>query len=120
MSFLSAFIDVVIRFNDELIQLYPNEQEFKTGKSAILLIKKANPRMLVHIFKSYIDPWREHIQRRDESFFMQKDYTDEAMNNENILMLIGRLKKNWSTIGDKNQLAIWKYLDTLILLVDKC
>lgn len=120
MSFLNAFLDVVLRFNNELIELYPDEIEFKTGKAAILLIKKTNPRLLVHIFKAYIDPWREQIQNRDESFFMQKDYTQEAMDNQNILMLIGRLKEKWQYIGDKNQLAIWKYIDTLILLVDKC
>lgn len=120
MTFLNAFIDVVLRFNDELIELYPDEIQFKTGKAAISLVKKTNPRLLVHIFKAYIDPWREHIQNHDETFFMQKDYTEEAMDNQSILMLIGRLKEKWSTIGDKNQTAIWKYMDTLILLVDKC
>ena len=120
MSFLRAFVDVVSRFNDELIDLYPNEIEFKTGRSAIILIKKTNPRMLFHIFKGYIDPWREHIQNRDESFFIHKDFQEEVVNNQNILMLIERLKKNWNTIGEKNQATTWKYLDTLILLMDKC
>ena len=120
MSFLSAFGDVIIRFNDELIELYPDEIEFKTGRAAIILIKKTNPRMLIHIFKAYIDPWREQIQNHDESFFMQKDYSDEVMDDKNILMLIKRLKEKWCSIGEKNQLAIWKYLNTLILLMDKC
>ena len=120
MSFLNAFTDVVVRFADELIELYPDELQFKTGKSAIVLIKRTNPRLLVHIFKAYIDPWREHIQKRDESFFMSKDYTKEAMEDENVLMLISRLKDKWPNIGEKNQNAIWKYMDTLILLMDKC
>ena len=45
MSFLNAFTDVVVRFADELIELYPDEIQFKTGKSAIVLIKRTNPRI---------------------------------------------------------------------------
>ena len=44
----------------------------------------------------------------------------EAMEDENVLMLISRLKDKWPNIGEKNQNAIWKYMDTLILLMDKC
>lgn len=120
MSFLSAFTDVVIRFNDELIELYPDEQEFKTGKTAIMLVKRTNPRMLLNIFKAYITPWREQIEKRDETFFMEKDYKEEVVGDQNILMLIERLKEKWSYIGDVNQLAIWKYLQTLVVLMDKC
>ena len=51
---------------------------------------------------------------------MSKDYTKEAMEDQNVLMLISRLKDKWPNIGEKNQTAIWKYMDTLILLMDKC
>jgi hypothetical protein len=120
MSFLTAFTDLVIRFNDELIGLYPTEIEFKTGKTAIQLIKRTNPRMLLLIFKAYIEPWRVQIQNKDEIFFMEKDYKNEVVGDQNILMLIERLKEKWEHIGTDNQNAIWKYLQTLIVLMDKC
>lgn len=120
MSFLSAFTDLVLRFNDELIELYPNEIEFKTGKTAIQLIKKTNPRMLLQIFKTYIEPYREKVMNKDESFFMNKNYEEDTGSYQNILMLIGRLKEKWEDIGEDNQTAIWKYIQTLIILMDKC
>jgi hypothetical protein len=85
-----------------------------------MLVKKTNPRMLLQIFKTYITPWKNEIQTRDESFFMEKDYNDEVVGDQNILMLIERLKEKWLYIGEMNQDAIWKYLQTLIILMDKC
>ena len=119
-SFLTAFCNLIIRFNEELIDTFPNEQEFKTVKTAIMLMKQTNPRLLLNLFVSYIEPWKEYVTNRNESFFINKDYDDEAQGDTNFLMLITRLKQYWPNLSDKNRDCIWKYLNTLIILSEKC
>ena len=119
-SFLTAFNNLVIRFNDELISIFPEETEFKKIKTAIELVKQTNPRLLMTVFVTSIAPWVEHIKNRNEDFFMNKDYTEEVEGDDNFLRLITRLKQYWPNLGDNNKNAIWKYLDTLIVLSGKC
>ena len=69
-----------------------------------------------NLVKKYIEPWKDYVTNRNESFFINKDYEDEAQGDTNFLMLITRLKKYWPNLSDKNRDCIWKYLNTLIFL----
>jgi hypothetical protein len=120
MSFLKAFSTLLLKFNDELIELFPEETEFNTLKTAIELVKKTNPRLMVEIFRSYIDLWKTQILSRDESFFMANDYDEITQGDDYFKTLIERLKKHWDTLSENNKNSIWKYLETLIKIAEKC
>ena len=120
MSYLKAFTTLLLKFNDELIELFPEETEFATLKTAIELVKKTNPRLLVTVFTSYIELWKSQILNRDESFFMANQYNDLTQGDDYFEQLITRLKKYWNTLSDHNKDSIWKYLETLIKISEKC
>ena len=122
-TFLTAFNNLVIKFNDELIETFPEENDFKVSKNGILLLKKANPRKIVTIFKKYTEIYREKISNEDEDFFLQNDYNDVVNNDsekDNVFFLIDKLKKYWTVLSDSNKKNVWKYLNTLMCLSDKC
>jgi hypothetical protein len=119
-SFLKAFIDVLIKFNGELIDLFPEEKDFKTGKHAMEIIKKTNPRLILNISKPFIILWKDKIINKDDTFFMNKNYDDEVEGDTHILMLINNLKGKWPILNDHNKDAIWKYLKTLCVLAERC
>ena len=119
-SFLKAFTNLLITFTDEVIELFPEETEFKTLKTGIKLIQKTNPRLLLEVFLNYIEEFREKISNRDVTFFMENDYENITQGDEYVQLLIARIKKYWNTLSENNKNSIWKYLDTLIKLADKC
>ena len=68
-TYLTAFNNILFKFNDELIETFPEENDFKVYKRGLSLLKSANARKICEVFKSYSIPYKAKILARDESFF---------------------------------------------------
>ena len=119
-SLLTAFTTQLINFCDELILLFPEDNDFKVFKNGILLLKKTNPRQIIKLFHGYVKEYYGQILNKEESFFLENDY-DSLINeidskSDNIIMTIGKLKQYWGDLSENNKESIWKYLHVLINL----
>jgi len=112
-SLLNIFISQMVNFVDEIVLLWPNDNDFKVFKNAILLLKKTNPRKINTLFCEYIDKYRTKIQERDESFFLVNEY-NELEKTENVLNTMDKLKTYWSALSNNNKDKIWEYFNLLI------
>lgn len=120
-TYLTAFNNLIFKFTDDLIETFPEENDFKVYKRALTILKSANAKKMCVIFKSYSQIYREKILNQDESFFLTNDYSEikEANDDENTVeQVINKLKKYWGELSDENKAKIWKYLETLIKLSD--
>lgn len=119
-TFLSAFNNLVIKFNDDLINTFPEENDFKVYKRGIMLLNSANSKKICLLFKDYMIFYRQKITEKDESFFLNNDYT-EIVNNtksEGVESIITKLKYYWNSMSTGNKDKIWEYLNSLIKLCD--
>lgn len=114
-SYLKIFITQLLNFIDDLILLYPSDNDFKLFKNGINLLNRTNPRKIVHLFREYVDKYEQRIMSRDETFFLQNDY-DEIQKTENILESMNKLKNYWKDLNDSNKEKVWKYFEVLIKL----
>ena len=71
-TFLSAFNNLVLKFNDDLISTFPEENDFKVYKRGIMLLNIANSKKICLLFKDYMVFYRQKITEKDESFFLNK------------------------------------------------
>ena len=122
MSTLTAFNTQLERLVKDLITYFPESKDFKLFESSFQLLKQANPRKILELFKIHIlSKYKQYILDKNEQFFLSNDYNDIIATNDNnyaeLLML--RLKDNWSSIDDKNKEIIWKYFQVLIVLSEK-
>lgn len=122
MSTLTAFNTQLERLVKDLITYFPESKDFKLFESSFQLLKQANPRKILELFKIHIlSKYKQYILDKNEHFFLSNDYNDIIATNDNnyaeLLML--RLKDNWSSIDDKNKEIIWKYFQVLIVLSEK-
>lgn len=122
MSTLTAFNTQLERLVKDLITYFPESKDFKLFESSFQLLKQANPRKILELFKIHIlSKYKQYILDKNEHFFLSNDYNDIVATNDNnyaeLLML--RLKDNWSSIDDKNKEIIWKYFQVLIVLSEK-
>ena len=64
--------------------------------------------------------FRKKIEEKDESFFLENNYT-EIVNNtksEGVEGIIQKLKNYWNVLSSANKEKIWEYLLSLIKLSD--
>ena len=119
-TYLTAFNNLVIKFNDDLIMTFPEENDFKVYKRGIMMINSANAKKICSLYKNYMILYRKKIEEKDESFFLENNYT-EIVNNtksEGVEGIIQKLKNYWNILSSSNKDKIWEYLLSLIKLSD--
>jgi hypothetical protein len=119
-SFLTAFNNLVIKFNDDLIETFPEENDFKVYKRAIMLLNMANAKKICKLFKNYMVLYRLKIEKEDETFFLNTNYIEivEDSGTEGVESIIMKLKHYWNTLSSGNKTKVWGYLNSLIKLSD--
>ena len=120
-TYLTAFNNLIFKFTDDLIETFPEENDFKVYRRAFSILKSANAKKMCVIFRNYSQIYREKILNKDETFFLDNDYSEikEANEDENTVeQVINKLKSYWGELSAENKEKIWKYLETLIKLSD--
>ena len=74
-SLLKAFNNHLIEFLDDIISIFPDNLDIRTGKTFIESVKKVNPKSLILFWKeSILDLYEDQIEKGDTTFFLNKDY----------------------------------------------
>jgi hypothetical protein len=122
MSILTAFNNHFIEFLEDVSNIFPNDKDIKKSKVSLELLKKANPRLIIKVWKEQIaSKYREKIEAGDISFFLNKDYSsdiDGANESTKIMSSIERLRVPISNMGEDNQEKTMRYIQNLTKLSD--
>jgi len=123
-NILTAFNDHFIEFLDDVQSVFPEDADVLTAKNALCAIRKANPKMIVKIWKVYIaEKYKEKILCGDIAFFIDKDYGSDvstAQNSDKIIESINRLREPIRNMGPDNQAKVMKYIQNLTKLSELC
>jgi hypothetical protein len=68
----------------------------------------------------YVAPHEDLILKRDQAFFLERDYTAEAEGDASIEQTITKLKGMWSQLTPHNQSILWDYITNITYLAKKC
>jgi len=123
-NILSAFNDHFFDFLNDVQNVFPDDVDILAAKNSLILIRKANPKMIVKIWKSFIaDKYRSQIEANDITFFLSKDYSSDvsiAKNSDKIMESIDRLREPIKNMAPDNQAKVMKYIQNLTKLADMC
>jgi len=121
-NILTAFNDHFLEFLNDIQSVFPEDVDVLSAKNALIAIRKANPKMIIKIWKAFIaDKYREKIESGDISFFLTKDYSNDVANSNNsdkIMESINRLREPIKNMGPDNQSKVMKYIKNLTKLSD--
>lgn len=119
-SNLSKFNEQLLNFLNELSNLFPEDKMLKTSYHTVEFMKKSNPREIMNLFKMYVYPYKEQILKRDESFFLNNDFSDSIKSNSTITEMF-RIKTIWSSgrLCKNDKDCVWNYFKVFIYLMDK-
>ena len=119
-NILSAFNDHFVEFVTDVQSVFPEDHDILVAKNSLLAIRKANPKMIVKIWNTYIvGKYRSEIEKGDISFFIDKDYSQDlvyANNSDKIIESIDRLRMPIKAMNTKEQAKTMKYLQNLTKL----
>ena len=123
-NILTAFNDHFIEFLNDVQSVFPEDADILTAKNALTAIRKANPKMIVKIWRVFIaDKYRDQITAGDITFFIDKDYgadVSTAQNSDKIMDSINRLREPIRNMGPENQAKVMKYIQNLTKLSELC
>jgi hypothetical protein len=95
----------------DLIEIFPEDKDFKLLKSSFSLLKLADKTKPFELFVSYGGEFDNVILTRDETFFLNHDFENIVGGDRNFTdELMKKLKGYWCTLNDKNKDIIWQYL----------
>ena len=123
-NILTAFNDHFLEFLNDVQSVFPEDTDVLSAKNALIAIRKANPKMIVKIWKAYIaNKYREEITAGNIGFFISKDYSSDvatAAGSDKIMESIDRLREPIKNMGPENQEKVMKYIQNLTKLADMC
>ncbi len=116
-NILTAFNDHFVEFISDIQLVFPEDVDVLTAKNSLIMIRKANPKMIIKIWKSHIvEKYGKEIDNGDLTFFMEKDYSNDIAGNEKIMEAINRLRVPVKSMSIENQNKCIKYIQNLTKL----
>jgi accessory colonization factor AcfC len=116
-TILNAFNDHFMEFVSDIINVFPDNTDIVSAKNSFILIRKANPKLIIKIWKSYVvDKYGSEIDLGNISFFIDKDYANDLTNAENsdkIVESINRLRNPVKMMSEESQQKSMKYIQNL-------
>jgi hypothetical protein len=116
-NFQTLFNDHFLEFVSAIQSVFPTDPDILTAKNSLLAIRKANPKLLIKIWNTYIIiPYQKQIDVGDLDFFLAKDYSQDlvyAGNSSQIIDAINRLRGPVQQMNETEQKNVIKYIQNL-------
>ena len=114
-SLLKVFNTHLLEFIDDVISIFPDNLDLKTGKTFIEGLKKVNPKSLIQVWKSSIvNPYRNFILQGDQAFFLNKDYTNDLPTDSGkALEILDQVRTSLKNSSIENKKKAMKYVQNL-------
>lgn len=102
---------------------FPEDKDIQLGITGIEQLKSINNKKVVDMFVMYCYKFREEVMKRNDDFFLNRDFISEDLgkdsNTSGGTEIMNNLKRHWGELETTEKDAIWKYLQVLMTLSDK-
>lgn len=119
-TLLKTFNKHFFDFLDDMIRIFPDNEDLGAARGSFETFRKANPTILAKVWYTHVTlPYKDVINTGDISFFYEKDYsTDLAtlQNNSKVMEVIDQLREPLRNMGVTNTQHATKYIQNLCKL----
>ena len=106
-NFLQAFNDHFMDFVNDIQSVFPEDHDLLVAKNSFITIRKANPKLIVKIWNTYIvNKYIKEIENGDIGFFIEKDYSQDVNgieHSDKIMEAINRLREPIKNMSKESQ-----------------
>jgi hypothetical protein len=119
-NILTVFNDHFFEFVNDIQNVFPDDIDILTTKNSLSLIRKANPKMIIKIWSTFIvNKYQKEIESGDIRFFLEKDYSEDLQNtdqSQKIMSTINRLREPIRNMREEDKNKTIKYMQNLTKL----
>lgn len=116
-TILRAFNTHFFEFMDDIISIYPDNNEIASARVSFDTIKRANPTAIAKVWFTFVySPYIEVIEKGEISFFFEKDYSSDLVtlaNASEIMNIIDKIRGPIKSMDEKNKVHTTKYIQNL-------
>jgi hypothetical protein len=117
---LNAFNTQLIEFIEDIELVFNEDNSIKKVKTALIMIKKLNPVLIIRIWYNYIcSKYETEINNDNINFFIEKDYKKDLVNinySDDIMNHIDKLREPIRNMSKENQKKSLGYIKNLCIL----
>ena len=110
------FCNQLLQFMDDILTIFPNNLDLKTGKTFIVGLTKVSKRKLIGIWKtSVLDIYEEAIMKGDKEYFINKDYSEDLGEGgtDKMMSVVEDVRVLIRNTSEENKDKAIKYLQNL-------
>tara|TARA_B100000925_G_scaffold279921_1_gene250163 strand:- start:407 stop:784 length:378 start_codon:yes stop_codon:yes gene_type:complete len=113
-SLLKAFNNHLLEFIEDVIRIFPENLDIKTGKTFIEGVKRVNPKKIITYWRDNIlNLYEEEISNSDITFFVNKDYKNDVGSEAQTLKVLEDIRKLVKNTSQENKDKAMKYIQNL-------
>lgn len=119
---VKTFCTVLDDFFEDLYQSYPDPSLFILKQTSKAMMR-TTPRLIVENFMYCVEPYKDKLLKKDESFFINGGLANNLKNTDYGFLIdeINKVAEIWNRpeTSPKTKESIWKYFHALITLGSK-
>ena len=111
---LKLFNNHLLEFIEDVIRIFPENLDIKTGKTFIEGVKRVNPKKIITYWRDNILALYENeITEGDITFFINKDYRNDIGTETQSLKVLEDIRKLVKGTTQENKEKAMKYIQNL-------
>jgi len=116
-AILKGFNNQFEEFLEDVVVLFPENNDVKTTQTGLMMLRKANPKMIIGVWYRYVcEKYEEEIEKENIEYFLTKDYSEDLKKNPNssqVLQGIDKLREPLRQLEEANKKKTIQYLKNL-------
>lgn len=114
MSVIKVFNQHFEEFVDDILLIFPENNDIKKAKRGLEMMRQAKPGLIVKFWKEYIVPnYGQQIESGDIDFFLNKDYSGDIHGDDKIARSIDVLREPIKSMSSENKDKAMHYIQNL-------
>ena len=115
-SLKEVFCNQLLEFMDDVLRVFPNNLDLKTGKTFIVGLTKVSKKKLISIWKtSVVDVYEKEIMSGNKEYFINKDYSEDLGEGgtDKMMSVVEDIRMLIRNTSEENKDKAIKYLQNL-------
>jgi hypothetical protein len=117
LTIMRSFNNHFIEMMKDILTLFPNSKDIKTGLSSFEAVKQLNPSLVIkNWYLNVFVPYQDVINQGDLAFFCEKDYTSDlslVSNANDIMSIIDKIREQFRSMELVSKEHTMQYIKNL-------
>ncbi|NBR60672.1 hypothetical protein EB118_02815 [bacterium] len=105
---LKTFFHQLVEVVDQLVEMFPGDQNFKIFKTFLTMLQRSNPTLVISTFYEHVTKkYEKQIDARDEEFLTSYE---PAEYGSDVTDILASVRPHWKSLSQESKGSLWQYI----------